>query len=262
MLDYMQQLHKENMSLKVQLSEERDGKYNTPGEGTPEDEKAQRLRATEAVRSGAARQLSPEMAAEPREREGRTVTRTRTSSAQERSESTGPTFGAGSDERRHQGQPEDAERQRRHSSPEVSTKQTMDMMLRIMEGMQTMQQQLMGHVGSQKKSADGVEEITRANIELHKLAEWTVDSAPVDFQDWLMLIGPQMSDLSAASGDWWTEIVETARSWYLHHQTLKPIERLKHTIEPTPELQKKRWSRLEKRASSLLIQALPESQKT
>ena len=45
-------------------------------------------------------------------------------------------------------------------------------------------------------------------MELHKLAEWSPESAPVDFQDWLLVLQPQMADLSASSGDWWTKVID------------------------------------------------------
>ena len=87
----------------------------------------------------------------------------------------------------------------------------------------------------------------------------------MDFQDWLLLIGPQMSDLSTSSGEWWAEIVETARLWYTKHQQLRPIEKLQHDIVPTARLQQKKWQkkwwRLERRASSFLLQAVPEAQR-
>ena len=98
-------------------------------------------------------------------------------------------------------------------------------------------------------------------VELHRLPEWSSESAPVDFQDWLMLIDPQMSDLTASSSEWWNKVVNAARSWYQKHQTLKPIEKLQHEIKAPSEIQKAKWNRLERRASSMLLQAVPEAQK-
>lgn len=141
----------------------------------------------------------------------------------------------------------------------------MGLMLKIMQNMQSMQEQLMKQGSSSQKGSkeDGAEEpeTIRGGIELQRLPEWSLEGAPVDFQAWLLLIGPQMSDLSSSSGEWWAEIVETARKWYAKHQTMRPIEKLQHEIAPTAELQRKKWTRLEKRASSLLLQALPGSQK-
>ena len=42
---------------------------------------------------------------------------------------------------------------------------------------------------------------------------------------------------------------------------MKPIDKLKHEVRAPPQLQQKKWRRLEKRGSSLLLQALPSSQR-
>lgn len=115
-------------------------------------------------------------------------------------------------------------------------------MLNSMHGMQNLQQQL------QEVEYEPV----RGGIELHRLPEWTPDNALVDLQDWLLLIHPQMSDLTATSSDWWDQVMEAAKSWYKRHQLLKPIEKLKHEIKPPAALMQKKWRRLEKQGSSLL----------
>ena len=136
-------------------------------------------------------------------------------------------------------------------------------MLKLMQGMQSLQQQLLDREfskSSRKVDEDGEDEIVRG-IELHRLPEWTPDNAPVDLQDWLLLIHPQMSDLSSSSSEWWDLIIDAAKSWYKKHQQLKPIEKLKHEVKAPAALMQKKWRRLEKRGSSLLLQSLPDSQK-
>ena len=137
-------------------------------------------------------------------------------------------------------------------------------MLKLMQGMQSLQQQLLDReVSKSRRNHDdeAEDEPVRGGIELHRLPEWTPENAPVDLQDWLLLIHPQMSDLTATSGEWWDQVMEAAKSWYKKHQLLKPIEKLKHEIKPPASLLKRKWRRLEKRGSSLLLQALPDSQK-
>ena len=141
---------------------------------------------------------------------------------------------------------------------------TVDVMLKLMQGMQSLQQQLLDREfskSSRKVDEDGEDETVRGGIELHRLPEWTPDNAPVDLQDWLLLIHPQMSDLSSSSSEWWDLIIDAAKSWYKKHQQLKPIEKLKHEVEAPAALMQKKWRRLEKRGSSLLLQSLPDSQK-
>ena len=67
-----------------------------------------------------------------------------------------------------------------------------------------MQQALMNQQAGRRSGADDhrEDEYVRGSVELHKLAEWAPESAPVDFQDWLLVLQPQMADLSASSGRW------------------------------------------------------------
>ena len=55
--------------------------------------------------------------------------------------------------------------------------------------------------------------------------------------------------------------MEAAREWYVKHQTLKPIEKLRHEVALPASLRESRWTRLERRASNLLLKAIPEAQK-
>ena len=52
--------------------------------------------------------------------------------------------------------------------------------------------------------------------------------------------------------------MEVARLWYKDHQKLKLLEKLRHQVKPTPELQAVKWRRLEKRTSTLILKALPQ----
>ena len=126
-----------------------------------------------------------------------------------------------------------------------------------------MQEQLLAHRGkTAKEGGDGHDgEMLRGGVELHQLPEWSPDTAPVDLQDWLLLVDPQMCDLSSSSHEWWAMTLETTRKWYQLHQSMKPIEKLQHQVTLPAELQQTKWKRLERRASNLLLRALPESQR-
>ena len=66
-----------------------------------------------------------------------------------------------------------------------------------------------------------------------------------------------MADLSATSEIWWEEVVRVAKLWYETHMSKSPLERLSHKIVPTAALKQRKWGRLEKRASALLLAAIP-----
>ena len=149
---------------------------------------------------------------------------------------------------------------RRKSSKEEGT---LAVMLQLMKGMQSMQEKMLDQGFGQGHRGNGTEEeeTVRVHADLHVLPERSADSAPVDFSDWLLLVSSQMSDLSSTSSVWWDLVVEESRTWYRKHQTLKPLEKLRHLTKPSVDLQATKWKRLEKRASTLLLKAIPEQQK-
>ena len=249
MLKYMQDLHKQNEELKLQLAEERDQRYTTP-ESVRE---VQNLDGKEQREHG---KLHGDQAdgnrQSQRSREGdggfrRSLQehgvpgKARSITPPPRPRSRSPPGG------------------KQHQPGQDSMVQTM---LKLMEGMQNMQQQLLEQQASRRSGSDAHrdDEYVRGSVELHKLAEWTPESAPVDFQDWLLVLHPQMADLSASSGEWWTRIMEAANDWYRKHQELTPLERLQHEVKPPKEIVGTKWARVEKRACSLLLQAIPERQ--
>ena len=140
---------------------------------------------------------------------------------------------------------------------------TIEVMLQLMKGMQALQERIVDREerGVRMNEDKDIEELVRGQIDLHALPEWSADNAPVDFSDWLLLVSSQMADLSASSGQWWETMVQESREWYRRHQAMKPLEKLKHAVKPSPELQSAKWRRLEKRSSTLLLKAIPPSQK-
>ena len=137
-------------------------------------------------------------------------------------------------------------------------KKSLKIMLKLMQGMQELQRQIV--VSKDDARGDDVE-VVRFMSDLPKLVELSPDTAPIDFGDWVTCLHLHMSDLSSTSEMWWDLTLSTARAWYDSHMKLSPIQRLTNAPQPTPELQQKKWSRLERRASSLLLGALPESLK-
>ena len=93
------------------------------------------------------------------------------------------------------------------------------------------------------------------------MPEWSVESGPLDMGDWLTQVQPIMGDLTSTSHLWWNLILEESKKWYLAHQALGPMDTLTHQPSPSAELKDVKWSRLERRATSLLLSALPPSQR-
>ena len=149
------------------------------------------------------------------------------------------------------------------STTDCDQKETVKVMLSLMQGMQEMQRQMMDNKRKEEKDEEekGVEWVRGGTQDLPRLAEWSASTGPIDFNDWLNLIEPQMSDLTATSGEWWKRLLGEARLWYEEHQRLPPLKRMDHDARPSDGLSQKKWHRLERRASTLLLAALPESQR-
>ena len=139
---------------------------------------------------------------------------------------------------------------------------TIQVMLTLMRGMQEMQKQMIekGGRGEDGGMMNGVE-FVRGQHELPRLAEWSAGTAPIDLNDWLVLIEPIMADLTPTSQEWWEVLLREARAWYDSHVKKSPVERLTHEPEPSSQLAQKRWGRLEKRASTMLLMGIPETQR-
>ena len=288
----MKSLQEENVRLRIQLVEERETKYSTPPDertwersvkstGKSVDKKKRLVVEEDGPRG---QQVQPEEDG-PRGRQAQ-LEEDGPKGQKEKLKEDGP--------RGQQVQPEEdgsenqqdkedkgssddsSERQASEVSDEASqkgrrrsqkgnkvSKDAFETMLKLMQGMQKMQEQILTHKGRSGKDRgeNYEEEALRAGVDLHQLPEWSPETAPVDLQDWLLLVDPQMCDISTSSHEWWSLTLETARKWYQRHQSLKPIEKLQHKVTLPLELQKATWKRLERRASNLLLRALPESQR-
>ena len=82
----------------------------------------------------------------------------------------------------------------------------------------------------------------------------------MDLTDWLLTIGPAMGDLSNGSQQWWEATLASARDWYTKHQEKPPLEKVTHKPEVPEELKGAKYQRLEKRATALLMAAIPQNQ--
>ena len=129
-------------------------------------------------------------------------------------------------------------------------------MVKLMEGMQALQNRILD--GKDEDRSNEAEIVQNQPHPLPELCEWDPSTGPIDLGDWLSLIEPIMSDLSKSSATWWSKLMLEASSWYEDHQQLPPLSRLSHDPIPSSSLRDPRWSRLEKRAATMLLRALPQ----
>ena len=135
----------------------------------------------------------------------------------------------------------------------------MELMMLMLQGMQEMQKQFISKDGD--GLVGGVEVVRNGTAELPLLAEWDPVDAPLKMGDWMALMEPVISDLTATSELWWKEMVAHVQDWYQRHLRLAPLQRASHDPVPPPALQRPQWQRLEKRVASMLLRSIPEQQR-
>ena len=120
--------------------------------------------------------------------------------------------------------------------------------------------QLQSAVSESLRSKTKDVEIVKPGIaELPKLAELSENSA-IDVGDWLHGLQNHMGDLSNGSGDWWKEVMLSLAAYYDAYTRASHVGKLALRPEDyeTPELKDPKWSRVDKRAASMLLSSVPE----
>ena len=84
-------------------------------------------------------------------------------------------------------------------------------------------------------------------------------STPGPIGDWVAQIEHIMGDLTSSSSIWWSTLLGEAKAWYEEHQTLGPLEKLSYKPVASSSLAKTKWTRLDRRVTSLMLAALPQS---
>ncbi|CAJ1452728.1 unnamed protein product [Effrenium voratum] len=174
----------------------------------------------------------------------------------------------GPDPGHRDGEPEERRREKSQEPSEelIKDEQTTDgnaqlnIILKFMEGMQQIQKKIMNggnnHTGEEENA-----EVVKSAVELPMLPELSADTGPIDLQDWLTMVGPVMADLSDTSQEWWELMLKHTKKWYDKYMTEPPLQRLLLTPTPPSEVCNGRWRRVERRAVTLLMKALPDQVK-
>lgn len=138
--------------------------------------------------------------------------------------------------------------------------QEREFMVLMLQSMQELQRKISD---DKEKDKENDIEIVRAGApELPTLGEWSATEGPITMMgDWLTMLEPAIADLSNSADQWWTLMMEAVSEWYQEHLLLSPLDRTAHRPVPPPQLQERRWQRLERRVASMLMHAIPTAQK-
>ena len=110
--------------------------------------------------------------------------------------------------------------------------------------------------GKKGSPEEGMEQVRPGTTTLATLVE-PGETAPIDYADWLTTIEPAMQDLSDASYIWWDHIMKVSQMWYQDYVKLRPLQRTTFEAAPDEELKKKKWVRVERRAVTMMMGAVP-----
>ena len=103
---------------------------------------------------------------------------------------------------------------------------------------------------------DAPEAVKSAVTVLPPLAAPEGYSTGIMLQDWLAQIAVAMQDLSPSSGMWWTKVMELVQVTYAKWLSCTPLERLQLQPASSSELAEGRWTRVNARACSMVLQSL------
>ncbi|CAE7355869.1 RE2, partial [Symbiodinium sp. KB8] len=128
----------------------------------------------------------------------------------------------------------------------------------LAEGITQLQAAMLKQYDKAKDNEKAHESIKPGTNVLPTLKDPSADTACVDIMDWLELIDAPMSDISDGSAAWWRGVVKEAHRAYGAWSLANPVEKL--TIMPDiTHLEDGQWARVNSRAATMLITALPEA---
>ena len=87
----------------------------------------------------------------------------------------------------------------REDEPAGPKDKSLDIMLKIVQGMQNMQQQMLDTKKKVDHGEDTSETVKNVTSDLPKLVEYKPESAPIDLGDWICVLEPIMAAMLATS---------------------------------------------------------------
>ncbi|CAE7188671.1 unnamed protein product [Symbiodinium sp. CCMP2456] len=114
---------------------------------------------------------------------------------------------------------------------------------------------------SQNSRGDRPETVKPGITELPALPSYTPETGSIDLINWITQKTPIMEDLSDSSSAWWSEMLQEVVHWYSRYSVAAPLERL-HLLPVTSRgLSKPEWTRVERRATAMMLTAIPTALK-
>eukprot|EP00439_Symbiodinium_sp_Y106_P017730 s318_g2.t1 len=128
----------------------------------------------------------------------------------------------------------------------------------LLKGMTQLQAAMTMQLGMAASKPETIRPGT-SGAELPKLNE-ADEYAAINVGDWLHGLSGPMGDLTDGSSVWWAETMRCLDCFYQQFVTASAVKKLQLKAEDfmSPQLRDSRWHRVDKRAVSMLLQAVPE----
>ena len=128
----------------------------------------------------------------------------------------------------------------------------------LLKGMTQLQAAMTMQLGLQATRPETIRPGT-SGAELPKLVE-ADEYAAINVGDWLHGLSGPMGDLTDGSASWWAETMRCLDNFYQTFVTSSAVKKLNLKAEDymSEMLKETRWHRVDKRAASMLLQAVPE----
>ncbi|CAE7749536.1 RE1, partial [Symbiodinium sp. CCMP2456] len=132
----------------------------------------------------------------------------------------------------------------------------------LLRGMAQLQAAMTMQLGMAATKSEAIRPGT-SGAELPKLVE-ADEFAAINVGDWLHGLSGPMGDLTDGSSQWWSEMMVCLDQFYQQFVTSSAVKKLQLKAEDfmSKMLKEPRWHRVDKRAASMLLQAVPEAIKS
>ncbi|CAE7659172.1 unnamed protein product [Symbiodinium necroappetens] len=114
---------------------------------------------------------------------------------------------------------------------------------------------------SQGARGDRPETVKPGITELPVLPPYTPETGSIDLINWVTHITPIMEDLSDSSSLWWSDTLREVMLWYSKYSVATPLERIQLLPVVSSSASKPEWARVERRATAMMLTAIPASLK-
>ena len=121
----------------------------------------------------------------------------------------------------------------------------------VLSGMGQIQQLLL------ERQRGSVGDLEKSTVDLPVLPEYQEEQGASDLQDWLFVSGQMIGALASDAATWWSGTLKAAEAAYKEYMSKSPIERLSVKAVLPDELMDQRYSKLERRVSTMILAALP-----